>query len=225
MRSHLDRDLDALKRDILTMGAMVEDATLKSIDCLLNRRPDLGEEVLEGDDAIDMKELEVEDKCLKALALHQPVAGDLRYIIAILKVNNDLERMGDLAGHIAARAIYLAQHPPIGMPRRFEEMVGIVRTMVRKCLDALVNKDSALALEVVKMDDQVDEIHWESYEELRERMRRECEIIDLAFHTISAVRHLERIADHAANIAEDVYFMVEGEVIRHKLDTGDLEDN
>jgi len=225
MRSHLDRDLDALKRDILTMGAMVEDATLKSIDSLLNRREDLGNEVIAGDDAIDMKELEVEDKCLKALALHQPVAGDLRYIIAILKVNNDLERMGDLAGHIAKRAVYLAQHPPIGTPKRFEEMAGIVRTMVRKCLDALVNRDSALALEVVKMDDRVDEIHWESYEELRERMRKECEIIDLAFHTISAIRHLERIADHAANIAEDVYFMVEGDVIRHMIETGELEDN
>ena len=225
MRSHLDRDLDALKRDILTMGAMVEGATLKAIDALVNRRIDLGEEVLKGDDAIDMKELEVEDKCLKALALHQPVAGDLRYIISILKVNNDLERMGDLAGHIASRAIYLAQHPPIGMPRRFEEMADVVRTMVRRCLDALVNRDADLAMQVVLMDDKVDEIHWESYRELLERMRRECEIIDLSFHTISAVRHLERIADHAANIAEDIYFMVSGEVIRHKLETSHGEDN
>lgn len=225
MRTHLDRDLDALKRDILTMGAMVEEATSKAIDSLLNREVSLGEEVLTGDDAIDMKELEVEDKCLKTLALHQPVAGDLRYIIVILKVNNDLERMGDLAGHIATRAIYLARHPPIGTPARFEEMVELVSMMVRKCLDALVNRDSKLALEVVNTDNLVDEIHWESYEELRERMRSESDIIDLAFHTISAVRHLERIADHAANIAEDVYFMVEGEVIRHMIDTDELEDN
>jgi len=225
MRAHFTRDLEHLNDEILILGNMVVGATLQAIDALIQRRADLGEEVLKGDDEIDMKELDVEEQCLKVLALYQPVAGDLRYIVSILKVNNDLERIGDLAGHIAGRAVYLAENPPISLPARFNEMVELVRTMVQQSLESLVRQDAKLALEVVLADDTVDEIHWESYRELLGRMRSEIDIIDRAFHTISAVRHLERIADYATNIAEDVYFMVEGEIIRHRLETGHREDN
>lgn len=225
MRIHLERDLELLKKEILTMGAMVEDAACKAINALLNRRKDLAEEVLVGDSVIDAKELEIEDDCLKALALHQPVAGDLRFIIAILKVTNDLERMGDLAQHIARQASFLADKPPIGMPSRFEEMAGIVRTMVSNSLDSLVRQDSRLAKQVCITDDTVDELYWESYRELLERMKDEPDITDRAFQAISACRHLERIGDLATNIAEDVYFMVEGIVIKHQLETDHLEEN
>ncbi len=215
MRAHLDRDLEKLRVEILAMGAMVEDATMKAINALVNRDIELAEQVMKSDRQIDMKELDVEEECLKILALHQPVAGDLRYIIAILKVNNDLERMGDLAMHIADRAIALAKQEPIGTPKRFGEMVELVRKMVKDSLDALVRSDSELALKIIETDDLVDEIHWEIYRKLRERMRTEEGIIDRAFYTISACRHLERIGDLATNISEDVYFMVEGEIIRH----------
>ncbi len=225
MRAHLARDLEKLSKEILDMGAMVESAATRAIDALENRDVDLAEEVVKGDDKIDMKELQVEDQCLKALALHQPVAGDLRYIVAVLKVNNDLERMGDLANHIAERAVYLAGNPPIGMPARFGEMVRLVREMVRESLESLITQDAELAKKVILTDDTVDEIHWESYRELLGRMRTEEGIIDRAFHTITACRHLERIGDLATNIAEDVYYMVKGEIIRHRYETEGIEDN
>jgi phosphate transport system protein len=225
MRTHLERDLEFLKKEILTMGSMVEDAAAKAIGSLLNRRTDLAEEVLAGDDKIDAKELDLEDECLKTLALHQPVAGDLRFITAILKVTNDLERMGDLAMHIARRAAFLAAEAPIGTPKGFEEMAELVQTMVAYSLDALVRRDADLAKRVCEMDDRVDELYWENYRELLERMRKEPEIIDRAFQTISACSRLERIADLATNIAEDIYFMVKGKVIKHMLKTEGLEDN
>jgi len=225
MRAHLVKDLEKMKREILAMGSMVEEATTKAINALVNRQADLAREVLQGDDAIDNKELEVEDMVLKIFALHQPVASDLRYLVAVLKVNNDLERMGDLAIHIANRALYLTKHPPIGTPARIDEMADLVKSQVRRSLDALIRGDAELARSVIAMDETVDEIHWETYRELLARMNSECEIIDLAFHTISAVRHLERIGDYATNIAEDVYFMVTGDVIRHQDEPDEGEDN
>jgi len=215
MRVHLERDMERLKKDVLTMGAMVEKAINDAIDAMVNRNPALAEEVLAGDFDIDMKEIEVEEDCLKILALHQPVAGDLRYIVSILKVNNDLERMGDLAGHIANRASVLSKLDPIGMPNKFETLVNLVKSMVRDSLNALVRQDSELALKIIKTDDEVDELHWQIYRELRDRMRQEQGIIDRAFYTISVCRHLERIADYATNISEDIYFTATGEIIRH----------
>jgi len=218
MRGHFDRDLKNIQQEILAMAGMIEDAMNKAIRSLMERDINLAEEVLEGDDAIDMKELDVEEKVIKALALHQPVANDLRYLVAILKVNNDMERIGDLSQHVASRAKHLAKHAPIRMPERLQEMVDLVRTMVRQSIQALITQDAALAKKVVLTDVTVDEIHWEAYRELLERMRQGTDDIDLAFHTISVFRHLERIADHAANICEDVYFMVKAEVIKHQLD-------
>ena len=215
MRIHLERDLERLKKDILTMGAMVEKAINDAIDALINRTPELAVKVLDGDNDIDMKEIDVEEDCLKILALHQPVASDLRYIVSVLKVNNDLERMGDLASHIANRAEVLARQDPIGMPARFETLVTLVQGMVRDSLNALVRQDADLALKIIETDDQVDELHWDIYRELRDRMRQEKGIIDRAFYTISVCRHLERIGDYATNISEDVYYAVTGEIIRH----------
>ncbi|MCX6645688.1 MAG: phosphate signaling complex protein PhoU [bacterium] len=215
MRAHLDRDMERLKKDILTMGAMVEKAIFNAIDALVTRNIGLAEEVIASDYDIDMQEIEVEEDCLKILALYQPVAGDLRYIVSILKVNNDLERMGDLAGHIANRAGVLSKLDTIGMPENFDKLVNLVKGMVRDSLDALVHQDSELALKIIGTDDQVDELHMQIYRELRDRMRQEKGIIDRAFYTISVCRHLERIADYATNISEDIYFTATGEIIRH----------
>jgi phosphate transport system protein len=218
MTKHLLHDLDHLKKEVLAMGAMVEDAINKAIASLVQRDSDLAREVLEGDDAIDDKELEVEDTCLKMLALHQPVAGDLRFIIAVLKVNNDLERMGDHAQNIAERALFLATHDPIDVDLDFARMVDTVRRMVAQSLDALVNQDPVLARKVCAQDDQVDELQRHMFDILQSLMSRDPATIERAVQVLSVSRHLERIADSATNVAEDIVFMVEGEVIRHRQD-------
>ena len=215
MAKHLQRDLEHLKKEILSVGALVEQAILKSTTALSERRPELAEEVINGDNEIDAREVTVEEECLKALALHQPVATDLRFIVMVLKVNNDLERMGDLAVNIAERALLLCSHAPFMVPR-FEEMVAKARGMVRDSLDALVNLDVGLAQKVRAADEVVDRCHAEIFEYLQGTMRGEPATIERAMAMLSVSRQLERLADHATNIAEDVEFLVEGEIIRHR---------
>jgi phosphate transport system protein len=215
MSKHLERDLNRLKQEILVMGGMVEAATDLAISATIDRRKDLAEQVTAGDDKIDAKELEIEDECLKMLALHQPVASDLRFIITVLKVNNDLERMGDLAKNIAERALALAAQPPIAGAREFRAMAERVRHMAHECIDALVERDVELAKKVCLDDREVDEENKKHFAALQQVMAKDPSTIERAVHLISVSRHLERIADHATNIAEDVVFLVEGEVIRH----------
>lgn len=216
MSKHLQRDLDSLKKKLLSMGAMVENATNMSIAALVDRRSELAYEVMNGDDTIDQVEIDIEEDCLKILALHQPVATDLRFVVSVMKVNNDLERMGDLAINIAERASYLSTHEPIGVPLDFEKMADQVRAMVKQSLDAVVNLDTALARRVCQQDDAVDDANRNMFVVLQEQMRREPDTIERAIHLLSTSRHLERIADLATNIAEDVIFMVDGEIIRHQ---------
>jgi phosphate transport system protein len=218
MSKHLQHDLDRLKKEILAMGALVEEAINRAIASLNNRDAALARQVLDGDDAIDRKEVEVEDMCLKMLALHQPVAGDLRYIVAMLKVNNDLERMGDLAQNIAERANFLAQNEPIQVDLDFTRMVELVRRMVGQSLDALVNQDPVLARRVCVQDDEVDRLQKNMFEILQNLMVRDPRTVERAVQVLSVSRHLERIADSATNIAEDIVFMVEGDIIRHRAD-------
>jgi len=214
---HLERDLDLLKREILTMGALVEEATSKAITSLTNRRSDLADEVINGDNVLDSTEVHVEEACLKVLALHQPVATDLRFIVAVLKVNNDLERMGDLAVNVAERAMHLATEDPLPIPLKFEELGERVRRMVKDSLDALVNVDPVLARKVLADDDAVDALNREMFKRVQLLMREKPETVERAVSALSASRHLERIADQATNVAEDVIFMVEGDIVRHGL--------
>ena len=216
MNKHLRRDLSRLEAQLFRLGALVEASIKKATVALVERRVELAEEVIAGDAEIDAHEVEVEEECLKILALHQPVASDLRYLVAVLKVNNDLERMGDLATNVAERVLYLASHEPLGVPLEFERMVEVVRRMVSESLDALVNQDPQAARRVCAQDDTVDEINRQMFRVLQERMLLDPSAIKRAVHTLSASRHLERIADLATNIAEDVVFTVEAEVIRHR---------
>ena len=216
MTKHLVRDLEVLKKEILGIGALVEDAIHMATSALLDRRPEFAEAVIHGDVEIDTREVAIEEECLKILALHQPVAFDLRFIITVLKVNNDLERMGDLAVNIAERAGYLSQHPPLDRPRGFNRMVEQVRAMVDKSLNALVEQDTDLAHEVLRADDEVDATHREMFSHMQAAMTADPANIVRATHLLSASRNLERIADQATNIAEDVLFMVDGEIIRHR---------
>jgi phosphate transport system protein len=217
MSKHLQADLDRVRKQLLEMGSMVESAIQRAIASLVDRRPELADEVLLGDDAIDQKELEIEDACLKILALHQPVASDLRYVVAVMKVNNDLERMGDLAQNIAERAAYLSTHDPLDVELPFLQMTQSVQGMVSSALDALVKSDTRLARRVCRQDDEIDAQNREMYVVLQDVMKRDPRSVERAVHTLSVARHLERIADQATNIAEDVVFMVEGEVIRHHV--------
>ncbi|MDH4036467.1 MAG: phosphate signaling complex protein PhoU [Candidatus Krumholzibacteria bacterium] len=215
MARHLQRDLDNLARDLLTMGAMVEEATNKAITALARRNRALAREVTQGDPAINDQENLVEENALKILALHQPVAADLRFIITALKVNNDLERIGDHAVSIGERTDVLAGLDPVPVPDDFQKLVTVVQQMVHDSLNALVERDAKLARSVCAMDDEVDRIHRLMYAEMQAVIRKDVNLLEPAINTISATRHLERIADLATNISEDVVFMVEGEILRH----------
>lgn len=214
MAKHLQRDLEDLKQQILAVGTMVEEAVNDSILAAVGGRPDLAEKVRNGDARIDRREVEVEDDCLKILALHQPVAADLRFVVTALKVNNDLERIGDLATNIANRALHLNK---LGGDTVIDltAMSQVVIEMMRDSLDALVKLDVDTAWKVCRTDNQVDDLHRDSYTEIQDIIRNDIEKLDRAVSTLSISRYLERIADLATNIAEDVIFLVEGEVVRH----------
>ncbi|NQV68930.1 MAG: phosphate signaling complex protein PhoU [Pseudohongiella sp.] len=217
MSRHLQRDMDRLKKEILQLGDMVETAINNAILSLNDRRPELAELVIEEEKYIDEKEVSIEEDCLKILALHQPVAMDLRFIVVVLKVNNDLERMGDIAVNVAQRALFLASKEPIPTPTDFTEIMSVnIRTMVRSSLDAMVKLDVDLARRVIAMDNEVDDINRQMYVEFQTQVEKDPSTIKRALGLLSTSRNLERIADLATNIAEDVIFMVEGEVVRHK---------
>jgi phosphate transport system protein len=215
MSKHLERDLDNLQRDILAMAASVEEAIHKSIRALQDRDVPLAQEVIAGDSVIDQEENHVEEESLKMLALHQPVAVDLRRITAALKINTDLERMADLAEDIAERAIQLARPPLFPIPDKLQRMTDLTTTMVRQSLDAFVNLDSRLARKVCRLDDEVDRLNHDIIDELVQPMQASPDMVVPGLSLFSATRHLERIADHATNIAEDVIYLVEGEIVRH----------
>ena len=217
MPRHLERDLDRLSKELLTMGAMVEDATNKAFLAFTQRRKDVAREVVEGDHVINEKENKIEEECLKILALHQPVATDLRFIITALKVNNDLERMGDLAVNIADRAADLAERDPMPVPKPLASVLTKVQGMVRDSLNSLVDMDSQLARRVCDVDDEVDDINRRMYTDMQEVIKENPASVEQAISMLSVSRHLERVADLATNIAEDVVFLVEGEIVRHNL--------
>ena len=225
MSKHLERDLDNLQRHILTLAASVEEAIHKAIRSLRERQTAVAQEVIAGDNVIDEEENHVEEECLKILALHQPVAIDLRRITAALKINTDLERMGDLAEDIAERALQLSRPPHVAIPDRLQRMTDLTTTMVRQSLDAFVNLDAHLARVVCRLDDEVDRFNHDIIEELVQTMQQAPEMVRPSLSLFSAVRHLERIADHATNIAEDVIYLVEGEIVRHRPAAIEIKDD
>jgi phosphate transport system protein len=215
MSKHLQRDLENLQRDLLALAASVEEAIHTAARALQIRDAKLAQEVIDGDTQIDQEENHVEEECLKMLALHQPVAVDLRRIAAALKINNELERMADLAEDIAERAVHLAGLPVIPVPKNLQEMTDLTTTMVRESLDAFVNLDTSQARRVCRLDDTVDRYNSEIITELLSLMRKSPDMVEPGMSLFSATRHMERIADHATNIAEDVVYLVEGVIIRH----------
>jgi phosphate transport system protein len=218
VKRHFDRELDQLKTRLLHMGAAVEDLISRSIQALTDGDRKLAEESVRIEEEIDRQEVQIEEECLKLLALYQPVAGDLRFVTAVLKINNDLERMGDLGRHIAERALVLADHREVRLPVDLRNMAAACQRMVRTSLDAVVNQDYELAMQVIHSDNEIDEYHQDMFPIIATKMRTHPEMIEVLLHVLSASRHLERIADYATNIAEDVVYLVRGEIIRHQED-------
>tara|TARA_B100001175_G_C19474420_1_gene623488 strand:- start:172 stop:834 length:663 start_codon:yes stop_codon:yes gene_type:complete len=217
MSRHLQRDLDELKKELLQLGDMVETAINNSLIALNDRRPELAEALIKEEKLVDEKEVHIEEECLKILALHQPVAMDLRFIVVVLKVNNDLERMGDMASKIAKRSLLLSSEDPIPtLPEFREVMPDYIRTMVKNSLEAMIKLDLEMARKVIEMDNTVDEINKQMYQAFHQQVIADPNTTQRALATLSVSRYLERIADLATNVAEDVIFMIDGEVIRHQ---------
>ena len=216
MSQHLQREIEDLKKKILTMSTIVEESVLKATRSVSELDDKLAQSVIEKDLEIDRMEVDIEEKCLQALVLYQPVATDLRFIIAVLKINNDLERVGDLAVNIAERAVFLAKLDNVSIPYDYIKMTDKSRGMLRRSIDALIKLDVNLACRVRAEDDEVDKMYSEIYAKVKEEISIKPEQINCLLHSLSIGRHLERIADHATNIAEDVIYLVEAEIVRHK---------
>jgi phosphate transport system protein len=218
MSIHLQRELDKLKRDLLLICSIVEEQVQKATRALLDRDAELAREVQEMDAEVDRREISLEEECLKTLALYQPVAINLRQLIAALKINNDLERIGDMAVNIARKAAALAQETAVAIPADFAEMGEQTQSMLRRSLDSLVQMDVALARDVCACDDEVDQLKKKIRNQIEQQIRRDPERVDSMLRLLSVSRNLERIADYAANIAEDVIYMVDGRIVRHQAD-------
>jgi len=213
---HFLRDMEGLWENVLKLAAVVETALSNSIKALCDGRPDLAAEVKGGESAINDWEVRIERDCLKILALHQPVASDLRRVAAILKINGDLERIADLADHIASRARKLARKsPPIAIPPQLEAMAREALNQVHDSLDALAKSDVELARLVISADRGVDGLRRAVLKELKDAIRREPDLVTTWLRLINTARNIERVADHATNIAEAVIYLKEGDIIRH----------
>jgi phosphate transport system protein len=212
---HLQREIDRLKRKVLALGALVEENLRLAFQAIDQRDAAKARRVIATDVLIDQNEVDVEEECLKILALYQPVAGDLRFVAAVIKINSELERIGDLSANIAERALQLVDEHPVAVPHNVAVMADRTWTILEKSLDALVRQDAVMAREVLVADDEVDELYAELIEELKAVIRADLEHLDAIVLLFSVARYLERLADHATNIAEDVLYMVEGEIQRH----------
>jgi phosphate transport system protein len=211
----LAKEVTRLKKKILELSAVVEESARNAVVAVVQRDAVMAGEVIDGDERVDGMEVEIEEECLKILALHQPVAIDLRYIVTVLKINNDLERIGDLAVNIAKGAIFLADHRGAETPPKLFDMTEKTRAMLHRSLDALVDVSADTAREVLALDDDIDKLHKKMFETLKAQMRENPDEIDGYMRLLTVSRNLERMADLATNIAEDVIYLIEGDIVRH----------
>ncbi len=216
MSRHLERETDRLKKAVLELSALVEEAVQKAVTSIYRRDAGLARQVVAADHEIDTIEVEIEEECLKVLALHQPVANDLRFIIGVLKMDDELERMGDLASNIAQRSLDLAAAEPLECPFDLRAMAAKVQWMLGRAIDAVVNLDPELAREVWFADREVDAMHADMYLRVQGAILARPTDCAVLMHYMGVSRFLERIADHATSLAKDVLYMVEGEIVRHR---------
>ena len=218
MERHVDQEFEALKRELVQMATLAEAAIGKAIHALLLRDVAMAEEVLRADNTINRLELAIDERCLRMLALYQPEASDLRFIAMALKINNDLERIGDQAVNIAERSLDLFKEPSLKPLIDIPHMAQLVQAMLTHSVDAFVQRDTALARSVCQRDDEIDAIDDQVFRELLTYMMEDHRAITRAVHLILVSRHLERVADHATNIAEDVIYLAEGKQVRHRVE-------
>jgi phosphate transport system protein len=212
---HFDEELESLQRRLLEMGGLAEERVRAAVQGLVSREVGVIDQVLHGDEPVNSLHIEVDERCFKLLALHQPMAADLRQIVAAVKINTDLERVGDLAVNIAEAAKRYVQHPPVKKLIDIPAMGDIAQAMLRDALDSFVRRDTALAQRVLNEDDRLDGLKTQIFRELLTYMLQDPGTVEPALDLILVSRHLERIGDHATNIAEDVIFMVSARDVRH----------
>jgi len=218
---HFQEELEQLKNRLLEMGGLAEERVRTAVEGLVSRDMALVERVLEGDGPINQLHIEIDNRCFTLLALHQPMAVDLRAIVSAVKINTDLERVGDLAINIAEAVTRYVQHPPVKELIDIPRMARVAQAMLRDALDAFVRRDTALAEAVLNQDDELDGLKTQVFRELLTYMLQAPSTIEPALDLILISRHLERIGDHATNVAEDVIFMVSAKDVRHH--SGDRE--
>ncbi|MDA7976321.1 MAG: phosphate signaling complex protein PhoU [Pirellulales bacterium] len=216
MARHIEHQIAQLKNSILQFGTIVEESISRSNTALFKQDVELAQKVIADDTEIDRLEVELEEECLKVLALYQPVAADLRFVVAVLKINNDLERIGDLASNIAKTVSQLTITGPLELPEEISSMAKQVEEMVKNSLDAVVKANPDLARQVRKEDDIVDAGRHTVRKLVIQQIKKDPEKVEGLLQINSISKHLERIADMATNIAEDVIYMVEGEIVRHR---------
>jgi len=216
MSRHLQQEIETLQTKLLELVATAKDAVEKAVKSVDQRDAKLAQAVVDGDVEIDRAEVNLEEDCLKILALYQPVATDLRLIVSVMKINNDIERIGDLAVNIAERTLFLCTKPPVEAPSDLAEMRAKALAMLTGSLDSLVRRDTKRARKVRAGDDEVDELNRQIFREFSAAVRKNPDHVECLLSYLSVGRHLERIADYATNIAEDVIYLMEGEIVRHK---------
>lgn len=221
MSIHLIRDMDQLHLTVMRMCTDVEEMIHAAVDALHSRNQEEAVAIIKRDDEIDRMDVEIEEECLKLLALHQPVAIDLRRITSLLKIGAELEQVADLGVNIAERASAISRYPEITVPDDMKEMSKQALDMLHQCMSAYVGLDVRAAREVCLQDATIDRLNRQIIDGLTELMKQQPHLIEPAVHMFSASRHIERIADHATNIAEDVIYLVQGEIVRHR-NRGDI---
>ena len=215
IRKHFSRELENIKKLILSLGAIVEERVRMATNAIEDNDAKLAQRIIKSDYEIDEMEVDIEEECLKVLALHQPVAIDLRFIIAVIKINNELERIGDQAVNIAERVGVTAKSEQLEMFFDYSAMGEKAQRMLKMSLDALVKMDYDEAFNVVMMDDEVDALKEQAYDRVKRAMGEHPDKIGYLINLFLISRHLERLADHTTNIAEEVIYLIEGEIVRH----------
>ena len=221
MTRHFQKELMKIKKMVLSLGAAVEERVQMAKAAIDDRDAQMARKIIKQDFEIDEMEVEVEEECLKVLALHQPVAVDLRFLIAVIKINNDLERIGDQAVNIAERVVTITKQDPTDFLFDYSSMAEKAQIMLKMSLDALVNMDVDLALKVCLLDDEVDDIKVIAYNKIKAAMAQDPDNLGYYINLLLISRHLERLADHTTNIAEEVIYMIEGEIVRNGIDEPD----
>ncbi|OQY11501.1 MAG: phosphate transport system regulatory protein PhoU [Desulfobacteraceae bacterium 4572_19] len=214
MPSHLQKEIEKIKKNILSLGAIVEDRFQKAIYSVKTEDLELAEFIISSDYQVDELEIEMEEDCLKILALYQPVAMDLRFIVAVIKINNDLERIADYAVNIARR-FKTSSDNPNKFKYDYTSMANQATKMLRMSLDALVRMDVSMAYDVIKMDKDVNFMRNEAYDSMKNDIKKHPEMVSEIINMYLISRHLERIGDHTTNIAEEVIYLIKGDIVRH----------